>query len=101
MESTSASVGSRGMAVFDELAPDQPLTIHETVEPSDGAVARGDVVAPRLPEADHVRGQCESFISAVSSAGPAAASDGRSGAGAVAVLEALQRSLEARHSGNV
>jgi predicted dehydrogenase len=89
-----SSVGSRGMAVFDELAPEQPLTIHETAEHSDGAVARGDVLAPRLPEFDPVRGQCESFISAVSSAGPATAGDRRSGAGAVAVLEALQRSLE-------
>ena len=95
-----SAVGSRGMAVYDELAREQPLAIHETAEDSDGAVCRGDVVSPRLPVADPVRAQCESFVSAVSCAGPAAASDspmfgdGRGGAGAVAVLEALQRSLE-------
>jgi predicted dehydrogenase len=94
-----AAVGSRGMAVFDELAPQQPLTVHETAEDSSGAVCRGDVVSPRLPPADPVRAQCEHFVSAISSAGPAAPpadvfGDGRGGAGAAAVLEALQRSLE-------
>jgi predicted dehydrogenase len=94
-----AAVGSRGMAVFDELERERPLTVHETAEDADGAVCRGDVVSPRLPGADPVRGQCEHFVSAVSSAGPAVQpgdvfGDGRGGAGAVAVLEALQRSLE-------
>jgi predicted dehydrogenase len=94
-----AAVGSRGMAVFDELAGERPLTVHETAEEADGAVCGGDVVSPRLPASDPVRGQCEHFVSAVSSAGAAVQAgdmfgDGRGGAGAVAVLEALQRSLE-------
>ena len=94
-----AAVGSRGMAVFDALSRERPLTVHETAEDSDGAPCAGDVISPRLPAADPVRGQCENFVSAVSSAGLAAQvgdvfGDGRGGAAAVAVLEALQRSLE-------
>jgi predicted dehydrogenase len=87
------AVGSKGMSVLDELGGRLPLTIHKIARDGDGTTRSGDVVAPRLPEAAPLRDLCEHFLATVSA--PGLASDtGRSGAAVVAVLEALQRSLE-------
>jgi predicted dehydrogenase len=85
-------VGSHGMACFDALDAERPLTVYETAEGADGAPCPGDVVSPRLPAADPLIAHCEHFLAAVSA--PAAPGNGRAGAAVVAVLEALQRSLE-------
>jgi predicted dehydrogenase len=87
------AVGSRGMAVFDELDAEHPLTLHETAEDAGGAPSRGDAWAPRLPRTDPVRAYCAHFLAAASAPG-SVSGGGRDGAAVVAVLEALQRSLE-------
>jgi predicted dehydrogenase len=80
-------VGSAGMAVFDELDRQRSLTVSERDSSSRA------MVSPWLPGADARRMRCESFLSAVRS--PAYShSPIRSGAAVVAVLEALQQSLE-------
>jgi predicted dehydrogenase len=84
-------VGSRGMATFDALA-EHALTVHETAEDVGGAPRRGDIVSPRLPATDPERAHCEYFLGSVAASGATGA--GRTGAAVVAVLEALQRSLE-------
>jgi predicted dehydrogenase len=90
-EQSLVAVGSRAMGVFDELDGEHPLTIHERAYDAEGVAEPGDVVAPRLPDGDPVVGYCEHFVTTISSGG-----DGRrrGGAAVVAVLEALQRSLE-------
>jgi predicted dehydrogenase len=85
-------VGSHGMACFDALDAGRPLTVYETVADAGGAPCCGDVVSPRLPVADPLLAHCEHFLAAVST--PGATGTGRGGAAVVAVLEALQRSLE-------
>ncbi len=87
------AVGSKGMGVFDELDAQLPLTIHETTRDTEGVATAGDVSSPRLPVAAPLRELCEHFLAIVSA--PGLASDtGRSGATVVAVVDALQRSLE-------
>jgi predicted dehydrogenase len=89
------AVGSRGMARFDALDAARPLTVHETGTDADGAACPGDVVSPWLAAADPVRDHCEHFLAAVSAPSTATGKPGPTHpAAVVAVLEALQRSLE-------
>jgi predicted dehydrogenase len=91
-------VGSERMAVFDDLAPELKLTVHEKsvaerrVDASAGILASaGDILAPRLPGGDPLRLECEHFISTIRSGKHLGA---REAAAVVAVLEALQQSLD-------
>jgi len=89
-------VGSRAMAVIDDLESERKLTIHQkSVDHRPGAVTRGDVgdiISPFVSSEDPLRIECERFVSSVRSAfaRPTAAP----AAAAVEILEGLQRSLE-------
>jgi predicted dehydrogenase len=92
-----AVVGSKRMAIFDELHPEQKLTIHgKSVtllrEGETAQVRHGDIVAPRILDDEPIRLECEHFVASIRSpVDPAAA---RQGAAVVTVLEALQGSLD-------
>jgi predicted dehydrogenase len=87
------AVGSEAMAVFDELDRVRPLTLYQRAGGHGEAAAPGDIVAPRVPAHEPLAIQCEHFLAAIRSpADPWA--DGREAASVVAVLEALERSLD-------
>jgi predicted dehydrogenase len=54
--------------------------------------APGDIFAPRIPNAEPLRIECEHFLECIRT-GAVPRSDGESGLRVVRVLEALQRSL--------
>jgi len=94
-------VGSRQMVVFDELA-ERTLTIHDRAVvpprgPSFGRPLRvegdGSVISPAIPADDPVQLMCETFLASVRRGRPLEA-EGSLAVRVVAVLEALQRSLE-------
>lgn len=94
-------VGSKRMAVVDDMENERKLTIYESnalVQPKDNfgeyvQVRFGDIVCPRLPSDEPLRLECEHFIATIRSSAPARGSS-REGSAVVHVLEALQSSLE-------
>lgn len=94
-------VGSRAMAVIDDLEPERKLTVHEKAlgvasgSPDEEAaqVRVGDILSPPMSADDPLRLQCETFVSSVRShfAPPPGA---RAAAAVVEILDALQRSLD-------
>jgi predicted dehydrogenase len=92
-------VTSRGMGILDELDAERALTLYERGSGDGSADAlaaeseRGDIVSPRLPTADTVLARCEHFVTAVRSPGDDQDASGE-GPAVVAVLQALQRSLD-------
>lgn len=82
-----SAVGSTAMAVFDELDPQRTLTI------SDQTAEGRATVSSRISGRDAQRLWCERFILAVRSPSDSHNAS-RAAAAVVAVLEALQRSLE-------
>jgi predicted dehydrogenase len=94
-------VGSRRMAVVDDMENERKLTIYESSAVVPRAanfgeyvqVRFGDILCPRLPSDEPLRLECEHFVAGVRSASPSSASS-REGAAVVHVLEALQSSLE-------
>jgi predicted dehydrogenase len=95
------AVGSARMAVVDDADPERKLTLHEkraAPRRSDRLgdyveVDVGDIVSPRLATEEPVQAACETFLASLRSStdGPAG---GAQAARVVAVLEALERSLE-------
>jgi predicted dehydrogenase len=90
------------MVVFDELAPERMLTIYDRAvvpprSPGHGQPVRlegdGSVVSPAIPADDPLQALCETFLAAVRRGRPLEA-EGSLAVRVVAVLEALQRSLE-------
>ena len=94
-------VGSKRMAVVDDMENERKLTIYENnaVVPRTASfgeyvqVRFGDIVCPRLPTDEPLRLECEHFVAGIRSSSPGLASS-REGAAVVHVLEALQRSLD-------
>jgi len=94
-------VGSKRMAVMDDMENERKLTIYESnavVGPKADfgeyvQVRFGDIVCPRLSNDEPLRLECEHFVAGIRSADPARSSS-REGAAVVHVLEALQRSLD-------
>lgn len=94
-------VGSRRMAVVDDMEAERKLTLYEksAVPPSTDSfgeyvqVRFGDIVSPRLPSDEPLRLECEHFIAATRSRGRAFVGS-REASAVVHVLEALQRSLD-------
>jgi predicted dehydrogenase len=92
-------VGSRRMATFDDMALEGKLTIYDKGFDEDARgygeyiTRTGDIFSPRIPNQEPLRLECEHFIECVRT-GARPRSDGESGLRVVAVLEALQRSLE-------
>jgi predicted dehydrogenase len=91
-------VGARRMATFDDMLLEGKLAIYDKGFDEDARswgeyIARsGDIFAPRIPNAEPLRIECEHFLECVRT-GAVPRSDGRSGLRVVRVLEALQRSL--------
>jgi len=93
-------VGARRMATFDDMLVEGKLAIYDKGFDEDTRswgeyIARsGDMFAPRVPNAEPLRLECEHFLDCIR-AGSTPRSDGPSGLRVVRVLEQLQRSLEA------
>ena len=92
-------VGSRKMAVFDDMEPDRKVTVYDKgpQEPPDDfsewMTRSGDVLSPEIPAVEPLRRECEQFVAVVRGRidpAPARAN----GLAVVRVLEELQRSLE-------
>jgi predicted dehydrogenase len=92
-------VGSRRMAVVDDLRIDQQLTLYEGSahrhrDESGSRYPRfGEVTAPQLPGDDPLRLECEHFASTIRSSSYSAGNS-TAGAAVVRVLDSLQRSLD-------
>ena len=94
-------VGSKRMAVVDDMENERKLTIYESnaVIPTPESygeyvqVRSGDIVSPRLTPSEPLRLECEHFIAGIRSSAPGLASS-REGAAVVHVLEALQSSID-------
>jgi predicted dehydrogenase len=92
-------VGARRMATFDDMVVEGKLAIYDKGFDEDTRswgeyVARsGDMFAPRVPNAEPLRIECEHFLECIRTRSTPR-SDGASGLRVVRVLEQLQRSLE-------
>ncbi len=89
-----AVVGSRRMAVFDELQPHRELTVYDRPSGARGRPGRvGEIVRPQLGEGDPLVLALEHFVDRVRDTGPVTAAPG-DGTAAVHLIEALQQSIE-------
>lgn len=97
------SVGSKRMAVWDDLIEHAPLAVYETgsvieMDYSDFREFQelskwtADIVRPDVPPTEPLKLQSEAFLSAVST-GRVDRSDGSFGVGVIKTLQAVQRSL--------
>jgi predicted dehydrogenase len=91
-------VGSRRMAVFNDMEPLKKLRIYDTeVTPSSGggspSIRSSAMLERALPQDEPLSLTCRQFLESVDR-GYAALSDGRTGLEVVRVLEAAQLSLE-------
>jgi predicted dehydrogenase len=97
-------VGSRRMAVFDELEPERKLTVHHKSAvlrhaESGGSVVHvtsADIQSLRLDRHEPVRLQCDQFLMSVRS--PLDLAPARHAARVVSVLRALQNSLDRKET---
>jgi predicted dehydrogenase len=95
-------VGSKQMAVFDDMSADCKLTVFDKgVEPPPAVaygesirVRTGDIRIPALVMVEPLRAECEAFLDAIRTR-RAPLAGGRSGLAVVRALEAGARSLEA------
>ncbi|MDQ7007551.1 MAG: Gfo/Idh/MocA family oxidoreductase [Acidobacteriota bacterium] len=96
-------VGSRKMAVFDDMAGPEKVRIYDksaTLSPRAVgyeeflAVRSGDILIPKVPMVEPLRQEAEHFCECVRE-GKTPRSDGRNGLMVVEMLEAAQESLEA------
>ncbi len=97
-------VGSKRMAVFDDVEPSQKLKIYDKgVDFTPGFASYqesftlrfGDIHIPKIDMREPLRVECEHFIECIKE-NKRPLSDGRNGVEVVKVLEALQKSLEER-----
>jgi len=93
-------VGTRAMAVFDDMADDKLVLHHADLSvPSDAPsavrFARGDVESVPLPATSPLDAECAAFLRSVRDRSRPLA-DGRSGVAVVRALAAGQRSLSAQ-----
>lgn len=109
-------VGSKQMAVFDDMAPSEKLRLYDKGfdwQNSDGSLSDGSlcndfsanaetalkvrfgaVTIPHLPTTEPLLLECQHFVDSINNGTPPR-SDGRDGLQVVQVLEAAQQSLEA------
>jgi predicted dehydrogenase len=99
-------VGSRQMAVFDDVEPSEKLRIYdkgvdrtpEYDSYGDALTLRfGDIYVPHLEMQEPLRLECQHFVDCVTN-GRRPLSDGRNGLAVLRVLEGLQRSLDSEGS---
>jgi predicted dehydrogenase len=94
-------VGSRKMAVFDDIETTEKLRIYDKgVNPPDYdsygdslSLRFGDIYIPRVDMREPLRLECQHFVDCIAQ-GKTPLSDGRNGLQVLRVLEAGQRSLE-------
>ena len=99
---TMTIVGSRKMAVYDDIQPLEKIRIYDNgVEPTSSASSfgeflysyrYGDIHSPRINEVEPLRVETRSFVDAIVSGVPPR-TDGRNGLHVVEVIEAADRSL--------
>jgi predicted dehydrogenase len=90
-------VGTRKMAVFDDMEPDRKVTVHDKgeIRMPEGRISThtGDIWSPRIDMSEPLRLECEHFLECVRS-GEEPRTGVEEGLRVVEVLEAMQRSLE-------
>jgi predicted dehydrogenase len=96
-------VGSRKMAVFDDMEAAEKVRLYDkgVDRPPDGTADAeialklrfGDILIPRIETEEPLARECRHFVECVLHGRPPR-SDGRDGLRVVAALEAAQRSLE-------
>jgi predicted dehydrogenase len=100
-------VGSRKMAVYNDLAAEERIRIHDkgVSAPEGGAgdltqppmsYRYGDITSPFVPAAEPLAVQDQHFVDCILTRSPCR-TDGRNGLAVVEVLEAAQLSLETGH----
>jgi predicted dehydrogenase len=95
-------VGSKKMAVFDDMEPSEKVRIHDkSIQPAGHvpfeqalAVRSGDIVIPRIPGGEPLEKECRHFLECIDKRTPPR-SDGAHGRLSVHILEAAQASLKA------
>jgi predicted dehydrogenase len=98
-------VGERGMLTFDDMNLSEPLRFYDkrvTDDRTPGfvdtfasfrtSIREGDIHIPRVGIGEPLKAECDHFLECIAT-GKRPLSDGRSGAAAVRVLAALERSL--------
>ena len=95
-------VGSRKMAVYNDLAADERVRIHDkgvSCPADEGDLTQpptsyryGDIIAPFVPADEPLAVQEEHFVDCIATGAPCR-TDGRNGLAVVQVLEAAQTSL--------
>lgn len=97
-------VGSKRMAVFDDMRIEGKLTIYDKGFDEDSRswgeyiTRAGGSWSPRVPNTEPLRTELEHFILSIRQ-GAKPRTDGESGLRVVSVLERMQASLESRHTG--
>ena len=90
-------VGTRKMAVFDDMEPDRKVTVHDKgeIQMPEGRISThtGDIWSPHIDMSEPLRLECEHFLECVRS-GEEPRTGVDEGVRVVEVLEAMQRSLE-------
>ena len=90
-------IGSRKMAVFDDMEPDRKVTVYDKgdVQTPAGRISThtGDIWMPRIDPREPLAIACSHFLEAVTTGTPAR-TDVDEGVRVVEVLEAMQTSLE-------
>jgi predicted dehydrogenase len=91
-------VGSRRMAVFDDMESDRKVTVYDKgpVQTAPGKISThtGDIWVPAVSREEPLRIECRAFLEAVRSEDAAHPANAAEGVAVVEVLEAMQRSLE-------
>ena len=99
-------VGEKGMLTFDDMNLAEPLRLYDkqvtdqltpagfvdTFASFRTSIHEGDIQIPKVAAGEPLKAECDHFLECVASGKPPI-SGGRSGAGAVRVLDALSRSL--------
>jgi predicted dehydrogenase len=98
-------VGERGMLTFDDMNLSEPLRFYDkrvTDDRTPGfvdtfasfrtSIREGDIHIPKVGIGEPLKAECDHFLECIAT-GKRPLSDGRSGAAAVRVLSALERSL--------
>jgi predicted dehydrogenase len=99
-------VGEKGMLTFDDMNLAEPLRLYDkqvtgkltpapfidTFASFRTSIHEGDIQIPKVAAGEPLKAECDHFLDCVAS-GKEPISGGRSGAGAVRVLDALSRSL--------
>jgi predicted dehydrogenase len=92
-------VGTRKMAVFDDMELDRKVTIYDKAAEQplgtygEWRTRTGDIYSPRIANDEPLRLECSHFLSLLRGEG-APGKAARDGLAVVRVLELLQRSLE-------